>query len=217
MSVEPFSDLAVAPDAALDELALALAAEFRPVQPPRALERLDELAARIDPGAIGPQAELDAVVAVLGGPGGFTGDRGDYDAPANSMLDLVLERRRGLPILLSIVYVEVARRVGITLAGVGLPGHFICGHVGAPDPLLVDPFDGGRKIVLPGAPSALLRPWTAHETAMRILNNLVPAYERRGDLMRAIHAAELRLLLPADDDVAEIHEREALALRARLN
>jgi regulator of sirC expression with transglutaminase-like and TPR domain len=217
MTVEPFSDLALAPDAPLDELALALAAEFRPVDAGLALERLDALAAAVDPDAIGPHAELEAVVAVLGAPDGFTGDREAYDAPCNSMLDAVLERRRGMPILLSVVYVEVARRAGIALAGFGLPGHFVCGHVGGPELLLVDPFNGGRPILPAGSPE-LVRPWTPHETAMRMLNNLVAAYARRGDLGRAIRAAELRLLLPASDDAeADRNEREALSMRARLN
>ena len=62
-----------------------------------------------------------------------------------------------------------------------------------------------------------LRPWSAHETAMRMLNNLVSSYRRRGDLARAIHGAELRLLLPAGAAGEERNERELLSLRARLN
>ena len=61
------------------------------------------------------------------------------------MLDLVLTRRRGLPILLSVVYVEVARRAGIQIAGVGLPGHFVVGHFGTDPPVLLDPFAGGGR------------------------------------------------------------------------
>ncbi|HEY8581404.1 MAG TPA: transglutaminase-like domain-containing protein [Capillimicrobium sp.] len=217
MAVEPFPALAVAPDAPLDELALALAAEFRPVDVDRAMERLDTLAAEVDPDAIGPRAELEAVVAVLGGAHGFAGDRASYDAPANSMLDQVLERRRGLPILLSVVYVEVGRRAGIPLAGVGLPGHFVCGHVGGAEVLLVDPFNRGRPIRPVDAPAAVVRPWSAHETALRMLNNLVSSFARRGDVARAIRAAELRLLLPADDATIDHNRREALSLRARLN
>jgi hypothetical protein len=97
------------------------------------------------------------------------------------MLDLVLARRRGLPILLSVVYIEVARRGGIPLAGVGLPGHFVVGHFDTDPPLLLDPFAGGRPIDGDLAPG-LARRWRAHEIAMRMLNNLVAAYDRRGDL-----------------------------------
>ena len=132
------------------------------------------------------------------------------------MLDRVLERRRGLPILLSVVYVEVARRAGVPLAGVGLPGHYVVGHFGAPEPLLLDPFGGGVRIT-PDAPASLVRPWTPHETAMRMLNNLVPSYRRRGDLAGAIRAAELRLALPAAEALRDTLATELRTLQARLN
>ena len=77
------------------------------------------------------------------------------------MLDRVLERRRGLPILLSAVYVEVARRADVPLAGVGLPGHYVVGHFGGAEPLLLDPFNGGVEVT-GDAPAALVRPWSPH-------------------------------------------------------
>jgi regulator of sirC expression with transglutaminase-like and TPR domain len=128
----------------------------------------------------------------------------------------VLERRRGLPILVSAVYVEAARRAGVPLAGVGLPGHYVVGHFGAPEPLLLDPFGGGVQIT-PGVPAELVRPWTPHETAMRMLNNLVPAFRRRGDLAGALRAAELRLTLPADAGERDRVRAELATLRAHLN
>jgi hypothetical protein len=148
-----------------------------------------------------PDAIMDvmalACAQLLGAAHGFEGDRERYDDP-NSMLDIVLGRRRGLPILLSVVYIEVARRAGIALAGVGLPGHFVVGNFGADPPLLLDPFAGGRRVEA-GVARDLLRPWRAHEIAMRMLNNLVLAYQRRGDLGASIRAASLRLMLGADD------------------
>ena len=132
------------------------------------------------------------------------------------MLDRVLERRRGLPIGLSVVYVEAARRADVPLAGVGLPGHYVVGHFGAIEPLLLDPFSGGAEVT-GDAPSALVRPWSPHETAMRMLNNLVPAFRRRGDLTRALRAAEMRLALPADTDEHARVRAELVALRAGLN
>jgi regulator of sirC expression with transglutaminase-like and TPR domain len=214
-----FETLAAYPDPPVEELALAVAAELR--EPDRdstlvQLDRLGEQLAVLASGGGGPDLEAWACAEVLGGRHGLAGDREDYDNPDNSMLDLVLERRRGLPILLSVVYVEVARRAGIAVAGVGLPGHFVCGHLGSPEALLVDPFNAGRPLP-PVGPPELVRPWTPHETAMRMLNNLVSSYARRGDLGRAIHAADLRLLLPAGEDAAEAYEREANSLRARLN
>jgi len=221
-SVPSFAELAAAPDPPLDALALALAAEFREVDVAEAMATLDALgdelagrAAAVRPSAT-VLAEAQACAAVLGAAHGFTGDREQYDRPENSMLDLVLHRRRGLPILLSMVYVEVARRAGIPLAGVGLPGHFVVGHFGATPPLLLDPFAGGGTVGA-DADRRLVRPWRAHETAMRMLNNLVPAFQRRGDLGGAIRAAELRLALPAEQPFRETLRTELTALRARLN
>jgi len=220
MELPRFEDLALSADATLDLLALALAAAFRPVDAARALATLDELgeevAGALQDSARTPQAEALAVSHVLGTLQGFTGDTDQYDRPENSMLDRVLERRRGLPILLSTVYIEAARRADVALAGVGLPGHYVVAHFGAAEPLLLDPFGGGTPIA-PDVPSALIRPWTPHETTMRMLNNLVPAFRRRGDLTGALRAAELRLAIPADAGEQARLDAELAALRALLN
>ena len=215
-----FTELAARPDAGLDVLALALAAEFRDIDADAAIGTLD---------ALGEELSLEAALTsgtaqslalacgqLLGGRRGFVGDREKYDHPDNSMLDLVLVNRRGLPIVLSVVYVEVARRAGIPLAGIGLPGHFVVGHLGADPPLLLDPFDGGRAIEEPVAPGHL-RPWTAHDIAMRMLNNLVATYQRRGDVAAAIRAAGMRLALPSEESLRPILEAELRAMQARLN
>jgi regulator of sirC expression with transglutaminase-like and TPR domain len=220
MPLPRFEDLAASADATLDLLALALAAEFRPVDAARALATLDDLGAEVARVLSGstrtPRAEALALAHVLGTVHGFIGDSDQYDRPENSMLDRVLERQRGLPILLSVVYVEAARRADVPLAGVGLPGHYVVGHFGGVEPLLLDPFRGGIEIT-GEAPSAFVRPWSPHETAMRMLNNLVPAFRRRGDLTRALHAAELRLALPATTDEHDRVRAELVALRAGLN
>src|SRR3712207_3216914 len=126
-----FAELAAAADPPLDALTLALAAEFRVVDADEALGTLDALGAEVSRAVAGmadPDAEARACGEILGDGHGFVGDRERYDHPDNSMLDLVLRRRRGLPIVLSVVYVEVGRRAGIALSGVGLPGHFVVGH-----------------------------------------------------------------------------------------
>jgi hypothetical protein len=210
----PFSELAARHDARIEDLALALAAELRPVDREAALARLDALAEHVIaalPAEPDPEDELAALVAVLAGRHEFTGDTESYDDPVNSMLDRVLERRRGLPITLSVLYVAVGHRAGIALAGFGLPGHYVCGHVGTDPPLLLDPFGGGVRVPAPAGAA----PWPPHATALRMLNNLVGSYERRGDVGRAIRAAELRLALPVGDRTAL--ETEARSLRARLN
>ena len=213
MSLEPFSALAAQPEPALDELALALAGEFGRTDPEGALSELDRLGAELAPADGSPPAEVEALRELLGERHGFAGAVEEYDHPDHSMLDLVVERRRGLPILLSIVYVEVARRAGIALAGVGLPGHYVAGHFGADPPLLLDPFGGGAPLDAPPG----LRPAGVHETVARMLNNLVGSYRRRGDLSRAIRAAEMRLELLLDEPSRALFEAELRSLRARLN
>lgn len=216
--MRPFADLARDPDPPLDALALALAAEFRDVDADGALAALDALGRDLEPAAAetDPAEQARICGAILGGDHGFTGDADQYDAPRNSMLDVVVQRRRGLPIVLSVVYVEAARRAGVPLQGVGLPGHFVVGHFGTNPPTLLDPFNGGGTIV-PDVPAALIRPWSATEIAMRMLNNLVPAFERRGDVGAAIRAARLRLALPAAGDERVALRGEARMLEARLN
>src|SRR3954469_3892657 len=215
-----FETLARRADAQLDELALAVAAEFRPVEAGAALAALDtlggELRVMIAEADGTRAADARACVELLGERHGFAGDREEYDHPDNSMLDRVLARRRGLPIVLSVVYVAVAERAGVRLGGVGLPGHFVVGHFGAQPAVLLDPFAGGAPIDGTAEPH-LVRPWTAAEIAMRMLNNLVGSYQRRGDLGRAITAARLRLELPAVGAVHERLEGELRRLQARLN
>jgi regulator of sirC expression with transglutaminase-like and TPR domain len=213
-----FAELAGSYGPALDELALAMAAEFRPVDAPAARARLDalgeELAAALG-GAGDAAGAVRAAAAVLGTAHGFRGGPGS-DHPDASMLDLVLERRTGLPILLSVVYVEVGRRAALPLHGVGMPGHFVVAHFGADPPIVIDPHAGGRPLPRALEPS-LVRPWSAHEIAMRMLNNLVHAYTRALDVAAAIHAARLRLLLPAARAHRTALTQELRALEARLN
>jgi regulator of sirC expression with transglutaminase-like and TPR domain len=219
--IAPFAEIAGDPHARLDELALALAGEFRDVDARGAIARLDALGAALS-GAVEqtsgtPAAVADACRQVLGGPDGFRGDQVRYDHPDNSMLDLVLTRRRGLPILLSVVYVEVARRAGLEFAGVGLPGHFVVGHFGVDPPVLLDPFTGGEMVNAGAARETYIRPWGVHEIAMRMLNNLVAAYQRRGDLTMALRAATMRLTLPVAPSLQVTLKAELRAIQAQLN
>jgi hypothetical protein len=215
-----FAEVAVDPDATLDVLALALAAEFRDVDAAEAMARLDFLGAALarvaEQSDRTPRAQALACGQVIGSANGFVGDTAHYDAPGNSMLDVVLTRRRGLPILLSVVYIEAARRAAIPIAGVGLPGHFVVGHFGTDPPVLLDPFAGGGPVET-GAPPNVVRPWRADEIVMRMLNNLVAAYDRRGDIGATIHAAGLRLALPASASQRDVLQAELQALQARLN
>src|SRR3954454_17555590 len=215
-----FEILAGDPSASVEELALAMASSLRDTDRQGALERLDslgeQLGALLGGGCAGPEAEAGARADVLGGRHGLCGRRADYDNPDNSMLDLVLERRRGLPTALSIVYVAAARRAGIPLAGVGLPGHFVVAHFGASPPLVLDPFGGGTRVEVQAAPR-LVRPWSPHETALRMLNNLIAAYTKRARIGDAIVAARLRLVLPLPEAERARVAQELVSLEARLN
>lgn len=215
-----FAAVAADPDTTLDVLALALAAEFREVDVAGSMTGLDVLGAEVARAAAQthgtPRAQALACAQVIGAAHGFVGDREHYDDPDNSMLDLVLTRRRGLPILLSVVYVEAARRASIPIAGVGLPGHFVVGHFGTDPPVLLDPFAGGGQVAT-DAPREVVRPWRADEIVMRMLNNLVAAYGRRGDVGAAIHAAGLRLALPVGAPQRDMLQAELRAIQAQLN
>ena len=93
-----------------------------------------ELTARVAADA-DPSAKLAALRKYLFDENGFHGSRGDYYNRANSYLNEVLDDREGLPITLSMVYMELGRRLGLNLVGIGLPGHFVVGHAdgdGAP-------------------------------------------------------------------------------------
>src|SRR5829696_7811715 len=130
------------PDASLplDEVALCIAAHADPdVDIAANLARLDDLAEKC------PAPTLDALVTHLFRTEGFAGNRADYYDPRNSFLHEVLDRRLGIPITLSIVVLEVGRRLGVPLSGVGLPGHFLVRDK-VDDRVFIDPFHGGRLL-----------------------------------------------------------------------
>ena len=166
------------------------------------LARLDALAGRCGIGS------LDRIVQVLFAEEGFTGDRATYDDPRNSFLCHVLDRRRGLPITLSVVTMEVARRAGVHLTGIGMPGHFL---VSSPaDGLYLDPFDGGRRLTADGCRSRFLAvagagtPWSdaflapvgPHTILARMLANLRHRYLLDADAASLIWVLRLRQAIP---------------------
>lgn len=163
------------------------------------------------PGGAGPaRGWASDVSELLGTRCGFGGSPGDYQRLESSMLHKVLKRRRGLPILLSVVWIEVARRAGAPVYGVALPGHFVVGFGPRDDQVLVDPFDGGRlltgvdaELLVAGATGepldpSLLVPADPLEIVARILNNIrawAAARPERTDVQ--LWAVELSLLLPS--------------------
>jgi regulator of sirC expression with transglutaminase-like and TPR domain len=147
MAVDPtsrFAALVGAPETLadhLDEAALLIAAHADPsTDIVRYLAELDDLAAECE------TPRLADVAHHLFAVEGFRGNTDDYYDPRNSYLGDVIDRRLGIPITLGVVLIEVARRRGIRLAGVNLPGHFLVRLVDEPTPLLVDPFNGGALL-----------------------------------------------------------------------
>ncbi|MFF7308798.1 tetratricopeptide repeat protein [Streptomyces sp. NPDC008137] len=172
---------------------------------------LDRLAGLLPYRPGGPRAWADALRELLGERLGFGGSPADYQRLESSLLHEVLVRRRGLPILLSVVWMEVARRAGAPVYGVALPGHFVVGFGPDEGQVLADPFDGGRvltgadaEVLVAGATGAgrldpeMLRPADPLEVVLRILNNVrawAAARPERSDV--ALWAVELSLLLPS--------------------
>lgn len=180
----------------------------------RAQIELDRLAGLLPFGITTARDWALALAEVLGTQGGFRGGPGDYGRLESSLLHEVLRRRRGLPILLSVVWIEVARRAGAPVYGVALPGHFVVGFgdpSGPPeDQVLADPYEGGgllsredAGLLVAGATGAslapsMLTPADPLETVLRVLNNIrawASARPERTDVQ--LWAVELSLLLPS--------------------
>ncbi|MDF3298058.1 transglutaminase-like domain-containing protein [Streptomyces tropicalis] len=171
---------------------------------------LDRLAGLLPYRPGGPRAWALALCELLGGRHGFHGSVADYQRLESSLLHAVLRRRRGLPILLSVVWMEVARRAGAPVYGVALPGHFVVGFGPEPEQVLADPFDGGRVLTgadaellvtgATGAPldRAMLVPAAPLDLVLRILNNIRAWAAARPEHSEvALWAVELSLLLPS--------------------
>ncbi|MET8284189.1 transglutaminase-like domain-containing protein [Streptomyces sp. NPDC048448] len=171
---------------------------------------LDELAGQLPFRPGGPRSWATALAGLLGERCGFRGAPGDYQRLESSLLHQVLRRRRGLPILLSVVWVEVARRAGAPVYGVALPGHFVVGFGPPEEQVLADPFDGGRVLSGPdaellvqgatGAPlqPSMLGPADPLDVVVRVLNNVrawAAVRPERSDV--ALWAVELCLLMPS--------------------
>lgn len=212
----------------LFEGALALAAVVNPEEDlPLARSRVEELAARVRRARDTSGRSLhEALRMVLFTEEGFRGDAEDYDDPGNSSVAHVLETRRGMPITLSIVVLETARRAGLSLSGIGLPGHFIVGGPDLPPGKYLDPFDGGvlcdaeaveRRVgAIFGSPVELpeeaFYPDSTRSILLRVLSNLRRSWEKRGRFEEAVAALDCAEAL-TPNDVSVLRERGLLFLR----
>jgi regulator of sirC expression with transglutaminase-like and TPR domain len=189
--------------APLDEATLLVAACAEPdVDRDLTLVQLDELAGTC------PGYTLDHLVPHLFGPGRFRPNTQDYYDPRNSFLNHVLRRKVGIPITLSVVALEVGRRVGVPMAGIGMPGHFLLQDK-VDRGVFIDPF-GGRILDregcrrrfhdVAGADAAwsddYLRPVGNVSILARLLNNLRAIYEGRREVGNLRWVMALRAVLP---------------------
>ncbi len=136
---ERFAELVSGPETALDldELVLLIAAHANPeLDINRQLGRLDAIAEEVE------QRDLDGLRRHLFGEMAFGGNAEEYYDPANSFLDVVLERRVGIPITLAVLMIEVGRRIDVPLAGVSMPGHFLVRDLNDKD-VFIDPYNRG--------------------------------------------------------------------------
>ncbi len=196
------------PHLPLDEAALLIAAHERPALDIAAqFEQLDRLAENV------PKATFPALVGALFGPGGFTGNAADYYDPENSMLDSVLQRRTGIPILLAVVAIEVGRRCGVPVLGIGMPGHFLIRSATYPQHF-ADPFNGPELLdheecrrLFSGVArdpahwnESYLAPTSRRDIVVRILNDLKVIHRQRNDYLRLGRVMRMRSMVPGLGD-----------------
>ena len=193
------------------------------------LARIDELAAEVkrlrNPGN-DLYHSLAALNYVLFNRHGFRGNRDDYYDPKNSFLHEVLDRKLGIPISLSVLYMEVARRISINAQGVGFPGHFLVKCDTETEPIFIDPFHRG-EIKLPDDLSQMLESLSGRKVLLRpeflegaskkqilkrMLANLKAIYLGNDSLKEALSVLDQLIILdPAAGD--EIRDRGTLYLR----
>jgi regulator of sirC expression with transglutaminase-like and TPR domain len=194
------------PNGRLDRAALELATFGTPdLEPEPFLDQLNEMASQLADRMRNFNDGRDFVETAqryLFGELGFHGNQEDFFDPGNSFLNQVLERRTGIPITLSVMYMEIARRLAMPVFGIGLPRHFIIQFDDGNYSTYIDPY-GGRTLTvqecfaLAGAKVAdpiLLRRASKKQIAMRMLQNLRGVYLRRREWARAVDTLDLLLV-----------------------
>jgi regulator of sirC expression with transglutaminase-like and TPR domain len=214
-----------APDIRLDLAALEVAAiEFPGLDTAPSLRELDALASELG-ARVGRKRGASFVKVTrqyLFEELGFRGNSEDYYNPRNSCLNEVLAARAGIPITLSLLVIEVARRIGRQVQGIGLPGHFVVRIEEGSFSAFLDPFHGGRELSAEqcyerakemtgedfSANPAVLEPVSPRQMLVRMLNNLRLIYINQQNVPKAVQA--LDLLIAADPDSAEEYKQRGL-------
>jgi regulator of sirC expression with transglutaminase-like and TPR domain len=216
-----FQELVTLPEGAvpLAESALLMACEEYPqLEIAPYLDRLDEIADYVRPKLRSDASPLDTIEAlndVLFGVVGFRGNTENYDDPRNSFFNDVLERRVGIPITLSAVYLEVARRISFPMSGVGMPGHFLVKYANRTEEFFLDPYNGGQVLSRedcarrfaemygdgPQFSERMLAISSPRQMLFRMLNNLKTIYIKAHAYEKGLAMVDMMLL--ADPDAME--------------
>jgi regulator of sirC expression with transglutaminase-like and TPR domain len=235
LSTDPYRDFRQAVDRPEEKIELSRAAltialtDYPDLDIPDYLARIDLLAMEVT-GRLGPEADIYRSIAalnyVLFKQYGFHGNRDDYFNPKNSFLNEVIERKTGIPITLSVLYMEVAHRVGLTVDGVGFPGHFLVKCVGDGEEIVIDPFNSGEirsredidkmlfdlyggKVLFH---SDFLASSTKKDILKRMLANLKAIYINGNDLVRSLTALD-RLVILDPTSAVDTRDRGMVYLR----
>lgn len=217
-------------------LLLARECVYPDLRPTDYLVQLEVLAAQADRRlheSASKEAQAVTLAEFLFKEMGFRGNTDDYSDPRNSYLNQVIERRLGLPITLSVIFLELAGQLSLPARGIGLPGHFIVSVLGDDEPIYLDPFHAGRRLTVAecaalarravGADAvfdpAWLNPTSACDIVARMLNNLRVFYVSVEDWPLAIRIVErLSALQPAVSshlrDLGVLHYRNGAVGRA---
>ncbi len=199
-------------DIELDTASLLIAKEEYPkLSVGDYLDKLDSMADEIKPrlsADYSPSAVVGTINEYLFIRQGFSGNQESYYDPKNSYLSDVLDRKTGIPITLSIIYMEIGRRLGFQLHGLGMPGHFILGYRFEDELKLLDPFNSGESLTIQqcqervksmtnGAPfrSEFLHPMENRQIIWRMLNNLKGIYVRASDFTKAVSIIDRMMLI----------------------
>ena len=227
-----FSELICSDDERINlaEAALLIAAEEYPrMDVGLYLERLDHFGDLAREQAAEARDAMDIITALnttLFEQLGFRGNRESYYDPRNSYLNEVIDRRTGIPITITVVYIEVAKRIGFPIKGVGMPFHFIAKHPAESGDVFIDTFNGGRLLGAAGCDelitqmsggklelqAAHLEAVTNKQILTRMLSNLLGIYSPT-DHRRALAAIE-RILLINPGSAPHIRDRGLLLARS---
>ena len=230
---DAFTRFLKTPEAEMDlaEGALLIAAEEYPeLRLGAYLDRIERLAGELREvvgDEISPAGVVERCNAFFFEAQRFRGNHADYYDPRNSYLNEVLERRLGIPITLSVVYVVVGERAGLPLRGVGMPGHFMVKYAprAAEGEVFIDPFHGRVRSreecakmlgemygeAVPMRPG-FLEPSPKRQILARILNNLKGIYMGKGDLQRALASSD-RIMLANPHATGEWRDRGMIEFR----